>query len=253
MRNILLLSLSIFATSSWACSCFGQPTFCESVDSSWVEPDVIVLATKISDIHYGMQVKVVQVFAGNVEVNDTLMVWGDNGILCRWYTSGWPIGDTSVYAFHGTDFTGNWIINPAYPPNLEQPGDYHLSICGIYVLNYTNGAVTGPIDQNVNSMNINNFTTLVDNCYTPIVQSIDNDLELDGSIYTYDGSIVIDLNVILTESPVLTVYNAQGQLIETRRLPYQRSLIKLQNNSTGVVVVDIRTSTARLTKRIFLN
>ncbi|HMC97522.1 MAG TPA: hypothetical protein VKG92_07720, partial [Flavobacteriales bacterium] len=134
------------------------------MDGPWSDPDIVVLGVKLDEVYYGMHVKVIGAFVGDVEVGDTLMVWGDNGGLCRWYAGSWANGDTVLWAFHNTDFMGNFIT-AGFPPDLEQPGDYHILICGTFWLDYANGVVTGPVEPGVSTMLLAELQTLVNGCF----------------------------------------------------------------------------------------
>ena len=54
-RPVLASLLCLSSSIAWSCSCFGPQNFCASMDTAVTEPDIVVLATKLSDIHYGMQ------------------------------------------------------------------------------------------------------------------------------------------------------------------------------------------------------
>ncbi|MEM7106396.1 MAG: T9SS type A sorting domain-containing protein [Bacteroidota bacterium] len=149
---ITVLSSSV----SWACSCFGESNFCSSITSEFSSPpDLIVSAKKVEDYYYGMQVEVIEVIQGETD-RDTLVVWGDNGALCRVNTSQFEIGQTLILALQDTDFSGN-IITTGFPPDLEGEGDYQLSVCGIYFLSLDNGIVNGQIDTETNQMTYEDF------------------------------------------------------------------------------------------------
>ena len=47
------------------------------MDTAVTEPDIVVLATKLNDIHYGMQLQVLQVFGGSVQVDPIDRVFVD--------------------------------------------------------------------------------------------------------------------------------------------------------------------------------
>ena len=122
-----------------ACSCFGPQTFCGTLDPpyeppmdpAWWIPDAIVLGVKVASVAHGMDVELVTVFAGEAQVGDTVRVWGDTGLLCRMYADSWGVGDTVVWGLRWTDMAGG---------PLEQEGDYLISVCGTYWLEYQNGS-----------------------------------------------------------------------------------------------------------------
>lgn len=163
--TLALLTCAGFPNTSSACDCFGNESYCATLDPSWfVNPVSTVLAVKLTDYYYGITVKVVQVIGGEQLPNDTLTVWGDNGALCRIYLNGFAIGDTLVFGLNECDLWGN-TITAGFPPDLEQPGDYQVSVCGVYWLNYDNGLVTGPITgSTVQSMTLGEFTEVVESC-----------------------------------------------------------------------------------------
>jgi hypothetical protein len=199
-----------------------------------------------------MQIRVDQVLGGPAAVGDTLMVWGDNGALCRWYATAWSVGQTAVFGFHNTDFTGNWITNPNYPPNLEQPGDYHISICGVYALNYSGGMVTGPIGPNISSMNLNDFASYVHQCFTPTTQSIDDEELLDAQVFMNGTDLNVQLGENLTSSVQLVIYSVQGQVLSQGTLSRNTETVALGHLPKGVYLIRISAQQAVLTRRVVL-
>ena len=87
MVRILSLIALLSTTGSFACSCFDPQTFCETLDPpyaapwdpEWWIPDVVIMGVKLADEAHGMDIKVVDVFAGaGVVVPDQVVrVWGD--------------------------------------------------------------------------------------------------------------------------------------------------------------------------------
>jgi len=193
-----------------ACSCVGAVDFCSSLDTVWSEPDIIVLAEKLSDIHYGMKVVVIDPLAGSSTAGDTLMVWGDHGSLCRVYTGNWSIGDTIVLALHYTDFMGNTFPNTSFPPDLEQDGDFHISICGVYYLTYQNGVVSGAIDNVVNSMAYVDFQSMVNDCFLATGIEENDVPELIVRQDPYSGELIIGTGSF---DSYIEIFDLQGRLI----------------------------------------
>ena len=82
MRTVSLLFIAglVMRPSARACDCAMElpGSFCATMDTAWyTPPDAVVLGVKLDEVEYGMRVKVLQVFQGNVAVDDTLMVWGE--------------------------------------------------------------------------------------------------------------------------------------------------------------------------------
>lgn len=250
IRPFLASLLCVSSSLAWSCSCFGPQTFCASMDTAVAEPDIVVLATKLSDIHYGMQLRVVQVFGGTVGVGDTLMVWGDNGALCRIYAGAWSIGDTGVFALHNTDFAGNWIVNTQYPPNLEQPGDYHISVCGVYALGYSNGLVSGPIDGTNTSMDLNDFSSLVNTCF--LSTGIEELPEFEFALYTAGDELIIELPTDRADRYSARLFATDGRCLRAFTLLPGRNTASLIGLSTGVHLLHVSGNTVSATRKVWV-
>lgn len=145
MKRIILIFSIIFISRSFsiACSCSGPNDFCTTINNQG--SDLIIKGVKVSRIFHGMKVKVLEMLSGS-ESNDTIMVWGDDGALCRVYTDNFSVSDTFILALYHTDFAHNLMSGDS----IEQPGDYHLSVCGMYFLNVVNDSVVGYISDTIN-------------------------------------------------------------------------------------------------------
>ena len=102
--TLILLILLISRALSFACSCGGPDNFCSTIDNQ--NNNLIIKGVKVSQILHGMKVKILEVLSGS-ESNDTIMVWGDDGALCRLYTDLFSVSDTLILALHNTDFAHN--------------------------------------------------------------------------------------------------------------------------------------------------
>lgn len=169
MRTIVILTLALaFGAQAHACSCFGPQTFCGTLDPqppefpepSWWIPDAVILGVKVAQEAHGMDVAVVQTLMGQPQHDEVLRVWGDCGLLCRMYPDTWEVGDTVVWALRYTDLMGNNLCGTS----LEQEGDYMISICGTYYLDYANGMVTGAIADDVNALPFADFVQYITTC-----------------------------------------------------------------------------------------
>jgi len=153
MKKLILLVVYLFLSEyAFTCSCINPPTYCETMQSE--SSDLLIIGFKFMDIYHGMSIKIVQVLEGN-ETRDTITVWGDNGILCRHYSSLFAMNDTLIFALHNCDLYGN---------SMEQLDHYQISSCGVYYLDYFNGQVIGSIANGVTSLNLNNFQQLHFSC-----------------------------------------------------------------------------------------
>jgi hypothetical protein len=213
-KYFLFLSIGFLAAvKGFACSCFPIGNhFCETLanDSSIA---TVVMVQKLNDYHYGMRVRLLQHISGE-PMADTVMVWGDNGALCRLYTGGWNNGDTLILALHHSDLLGNTIYNPDYPPNLENIQDYHISGCGVYALNVNLGQVTGYINQNNTQwMSISSF--LAQPCiYVLHTENPDN--ELEATLYPNPASnlVYISVNNQVAQTFRISIINALGEIVD---------------------------------------
>lgn len=208
-------------------------TFCETMEPEWYEPHIAVLGVKLNEVYYGMNVKILQVFHGDAEVGDTITVWGDNGALCRWYVGTWADGDTVVWGLHETDFLGN-EITAGFPPDLEQPGDYHISICGTYWLPYTNGMITGPIAPGVTSATVVQFWPAIVNC---LATGISENLGA-GGLLIVDGEGAPWLSLREPVMSQLSITDASGRNVLTRN--WDGMPLQLRGMAAGAYVVQVR-------------
>jgi hypothetical protein len=231
--------------SAHACSCFGPQTFCGTLDPpypepEWWIPDAIVLGVKTASIAHGMDILVVQSYSGEAHPDDVIRVWGDNGLLCRWYADSWNIGDTVLWALRWTDFAGG---------GLEQEGDYIISICGIYALSYANGSVTGPLTEEgvEETMSLSEFETLVDGCLTTgitqhtVSPSFELRPALNGVSIITDGGWAVDAR--------LDVFDACGRLQASLALPNNASAVLSEPLSVGAYVFRMRDAQHQAVRR----
>lgn len=220
MRNLpVLILLTLFSTvqSVSACSCIGDNTFCTTLvrDNGYAldgfpdaKPALIVKGVKIEDYYFGMRFRVLEVIRG-AEPRDTITVWGDNGALCRQYVGGYGTEDTVILALHNTDFTGNVVIGD-HPEGLEQEGDYHLSVCGVYSLFYENGEVVGQITEGEEQrMNFDEWLQLT--CLD-IVSGSEEVPPIQFELYPNptDAQLFLQLQFAKPNIFQIHVYNAQG-------------------------------------------
>lgn len=250
MRKLLLLLITINTNAAiQACSCFGNNSYCETLGpQQFLNPDATALVVKLSDVHYGITVKVVQTFGGSLLPNDTLTVWGDNGALCRIGVNGITIGDTMVFGLNETDFAGNTIWNSQYPPDLEEPGHYMVSVCGVYALNFINGMVVGWITAPVTqTMTIGEFEAVVVGCATGMgvpETSTGPDLIVR---YTGEGPMLQ-----LPEEygkATLTVYDALGAAVLKRS--WDGNTLALNSFAPGLYLVEVNTTSGSVLKKIY--
>jgi hypothetical protein len=227
MKKALLLSLFLcFTILAMACTCMNPPTYCETVQS--YPADLLILGYKFEDNYHGMGIKIVQVLDG-IENRDTLTVWGDNGMLCRWYCGAFGMGDTLVFALHHCDLLGG---------NLEKPDHYQVSICGVYWLSYANGQVSGAIDIGVTSLGLNEFQQLNTSCAPTGIE------EHRQSIFLYPNPTTGILTIEGIEGKT-EVYDLYGRLVLTA----EANTLDLSFTPNGIYFVKATGENGRIISR----
>jgi hypothetical protein len=130
MKNLfpLFLFLMFFgmSTSSFACSCGGPFTFCETV-APQLDQLLIIRGIKTKQVEHGMDFEIKGIFNGN-ESKETIRIWGDPGHLCRLYTAHFEIGEEVILALHKIDYEPS----ESFCCESEEKGDYIISVCGVY-------------------------------------------------------------------------------------------------------------------------
>jgi hypothetical protein len=117
-RFLFLCIIFVFESSnSFACSCGYEGPFLNVAKRiSFV---AVVKVTKYlsykDDIPLSMEVEIIDIYKGK-EIRKRVIVWGDNGILCRPFISTFEKGKHYAIALH------------------ENDTDYSISACGCYWL-----------------------------------------------------------------------------------------------------------------------
>ena len=125
-KNSFTLVFFLIPFFCLACSCGGPSSFCVVINLEINEHLIVLSGKKLRDVSHGMEVEVLQVFRGE-ESRSKIMVWGDNGFLCRRFTSGFEIGSELILALSKREWAGS--LNSG--TEEEEAGDYILSSCGL--------------------------------------------------------------------------------------------------------------------------
>ncbi|MEZ4738343.1 MAG: T9SS type A sorting domain-containing protein [Flavobacteriales bacterium] len=244
---LFVLIGALSGRSAMACSCFGPQTFCQTLDPpypepEWWIPDAVVLAVKLADVGYGADMKVVRSFSGNLAQDQVIRVWGDCGLLCRYYINGPAVGDTVLWAIQETDLSGNWGCGT----ELEQPEDFQLSACGVYWLQYEGGVVSGPLTSEgaVEEIGVEDFAALVSGCLSTGLREnrfIDPIAVRQGPNGTW---VSID-----ADGPAsITIMDASGRVCLTEN--WSGSPVGLNGFPAGVYLVTVETREARWQRKV---
>lgn len=139
---ILLFLLPAFSSQSFACDCDYEGGFLTVAPNA--DLIVVVKVTKyltFKDIYnektpMSMEVEITEVIQGE-EKRKTIIIWGDNGALCRPYLNIFKEGNSYVMALNGTN-------------------DYNISNCGRYWLhvNPTDKTVSGDIAEKTTTLTL---------------------------------------------------------------------------------------------------
>jgi hypothetical protein len=135
LKFILILFLLTIGQATFACDCGSQGDFLKVAPKT--ELVALVKITKyltFKDIYeertpMSMEAEIIEIYKGT-ETRKTIIVWGDNGILCRPYLSRFDEGKYYVIAFYkGEDGLKGHVHKN------EKTTDYFISVCGDYWLN----------------------------------------------------------------------------------------------------------------------
>jgi hypothetical protein len=228
----------------------GNSSYCATLSPTWfLNPASTALVVKLTDFHYGITVKVVQTFDGTTLPDDTLMVWGDNGGLCRIFLNGYAVGDSIVLGLNESDLMGNSIWNPEFPPDLEAAGDYMVSVCGVHALEYANGMISGPItEQSIQHMPVSEFEQAIMSCSlgTGIKEEAAEQL-----VVRYAAGVP-QLELPGCSGQVqMNVLDAQGRAVIARN--WDGTPLALQGLASGAYVADVRNNGSRWVRKVVVH
>ncbi len=255
MRSIVILTLLVaFSTPTYACSCFGPQTFCgtlnpqppEFPNPAWWMPDAIILGVKVGQAAHGMDVQVVQTLQGQPQPEEIIRVWGDCGLLCRMYPDTWSVGDTVIWALRYTDLMGNGLCGN----NLEQEGEYMISICGTYYLDYANGMVTGAIADEVTALPYPDFVQYISTCGATTLPEAPIAPEV---LVTIDnGMLQVQYNVVSHGYLEHRLHDLQGRIISEGRTHADRASIPIGGLATGIHILQVSDGRHSRTLRVLI-
>ena len=253
MRSIFLFCFILGSCpGSFACSCFGPQTFCgtlnpqppEFPEPEWWVPETIILGVKVAQEAHGMDVRVLETISGTPQPEDVLRIWGDCGLLCRYYPDTWEIGDTVVWALKFTDLMGNGLCGTS----LEQEGDYMISICGTYFLNYNDGMVTGPIADGVDELPYPSLAQFISTC---LAMEVPEQELPDPEVGVIRDELIVDLsNSAFKSGTKVHVIDASGRTLIEVQTTGPRTAIPIGSLKAGVHLVRLEDGIRSRTVRV---
>lgn len=250
MRTAAFLLTLLPLPMAFACDCYGPQSFCgvqapPPPEWEYAPPEHIILAIKLQEVDYGMDVRVLQSFAGSITATDTIRVWGDCGLLCRVFVNTWANGDTIVLGLQDVDYSGNVLCGTS----LEQLGHYQISICGRQWLAFENGLVTGPIltEGATESMTLEEFGTALSGCLSTGIEGVPG--TEDPLIISVGTSIQLSWPTPIQPADV-QVYDVCGALLIHQ--PWNGSPIQFRMACDGVYVVVVHAGQRSIAHRIVI-
>lgn len=263
MRFTIIAFITFLLNSTvFGCSCGGPDTFCETLGfGNFIEEYSAVKAVMLGAVNHGMDVKVINSYNGEIS-NDTIRVWGDNGILCRVYTDRFVIGDTIIMKLYTI-----YKISEGFNGIGEKVGDYELSICGLHYLRVKNNKVVGNITAQTQEMEIAEFEEIVRDeklfevCIETNVEEEEEETETDveetdlyQDLLLYPNPVGEELRIVSNQSiSGIKIYNNLGQNIYNRMDFYNNEFdLNFSEFKPGLYFVEIVNSRMKsITKKIY--
>lgn len=159
MKTILTLILLTVSSLTFACDCTSEGHFLTVAPKSkfvaLVKVNSYLTFKNIynKSVPMSMELEIVKVYYGK-ETRKTVIVWGDNGVLCRPYLNTFSIGKHYVIAFEqGSDSTKTNANKD------EKITDYAISNCGDYWLtvDIEKKIAIGAVSQNKRQITIDSL------------------------------------------------------------------------------------------------
>ncbi|MBK8500004.1 MAG: hypothetical protein IPL52_14580 [Flavobacteriales bacterium] len=243
-------------TRGHACSCFGPSTFCETlnppyappIDPAWWIPDHIVMGVKLITVEYGVDLKVVQDFSGDLETDQVIRVWGDCGLLCRMYNTDVTDGDTVLWAIQHCDLSGNFGCGMS----VEEEGHYQLSVCGVYWLDYANGVVSGPLfTEGANeTVSLAEFGELVNGC---LPTRVEDPMAPEVTVRCIDGELSIVATGDWSGTKDVCITDVAGRVVHEARFRGAQGTMLLPRKMDGVLMVRVSDGRHTIARKLFFD
>jgi len=250
MKNYLLLILVFSFPSSFllACFCGPIPTFCETITAGnngvindWNTIVEIEIIDKKTD---GIDIKIESVLFGTL-TEEELFIKRGSGSFCTI--------DTDLFS------EGEFYIFNLYDMVITE--GLYLSDCGIHFLKIENGNINGPIAPDVESISLDEFTSL--ECFQNMAVSISDVSPLESSLHVFpnptDGnfSILNTKEIKANQLAEIELVDLQGRLIYKAQktegwLPNEEWRINVSEISDGIyflkVFIEEKSSVIKIVK-----
>ena len=238
----IILGLALLPTTGNACSCFGPSTFCETLnpqppqfpEPQWWVPNHIIMGVKLATVQYGVDLKVVHDYSGDLQSDEVIRVWGDCGLLCRMYNTGVADGDTVLWAIQHCDLSGNFSCGMS----IEEAGHYQLSVCGVYWLDYAQGVISGPLYTKGASetISVEDFADLVNGCLST---GIEVPIAPEASIRCIDDQLSVTATGAWNASKEVCITDLSGRVLHETRFRGAQGTMLLPRRINGLALVRV--------------
>lgn len=251
LSTLLLLIAIVFSSlNARACTCVSSGNyFCQTIHND-TSVRLIGLYQKIATVGYGFKaVKINQVYGS--ETPDTIMVWGDNGALCRMYDT-WAVGDSMILALQECDLMGNFIHGSISASVTENTNDYQIWSCGYYTLDVQNGMVTGKITTgSIQSIPLSVF--LAGNCAIGLGTD-HHPVEIPGLVLS-PVPASNQLHILMEGKNILDIeiFNTNGQRVYAGKTSGEKTTVDVSGLSNGLFYVRLQTNAGVFSKQVMIN
>ena len=253
---LVILGLGLLPTSGNSCSCFGPSTFCETlnppyappIDPAWWIPDHIIMGVKLASVEYGVDLKVVHDFSGDLPSDEVVRIWGDCGLLCRMYNTGVADGDTVLWAIQHCDLSGNMSCGIS----VEQESHYQLSGCGVYWLDYAQGVISGPLyTAGANeTISLEDFPKLVTGCLTT---GVEEPAVPEVSIRCSDDEMMITTTGDWSDAKEVYITDVAGRVVHEARFRGAQGTMLLPRKMNGMLLVRVSDGKHTIARKLFFD
>lgn len=245
IRLLSFFLLTAFGAQAYACSCYGSEEFFVANG----HPDAtVILAKKIKTVDHGMEVKVIEQFAG-VPVGDRITIWGDIGHLCRLYIDNFQDGETYILGI-------NQLPNPLpdfwndFFDSKEKGGDYEISVCGLHWLEVDDNelsATWGSIRGADTRMSLNDFRDLFEDL-----------IPLQVNFYQGTSGPYVDIKLSegITQSGYIQLIDLSGRVLkQIAILPDELTSYALAypDLPSGIYILRIQIGELTIARKVALN
>jgi hypothetical protein len=245
MRYLYIAFASVLAAVPLrmeACSCFGPSTFCETLnpqppqfpEPQWWIPNHIIMGVKLTTVEYGVDVKIVHDYSGDLQADEVIRVWGDCGLLCRMYNTGVADGDTVLWGIQHCDLSGNFGCGTS----LEQEGHYQLSVCGVYWLDYAQGVISGPLytEGASETISVEDFPALVSGC---LPTGISDPIVPEVNVRCVDDELMIIATGDWSDTKEVCITDVAGRVVHEARFRGLQGTMLLPRRLDGVLLIRV--------------